>query len=288
LEDVEVYLGDRRAHLTLARRAMGLDGLYRIDATAPVLATDRLYLRAGGWQSNITQIGIQGGTNVSKPTGAIDAVYPPDDPSFGMATTFALMLHAGSFSTSFDIAPSAGPFDIAAVGESGGAIITIDPTAACVNGNGDTSQGTYQASISTVTPDGARGDFSGSVYPLWDYLTCDPTSACLSFPLSNIPPARLGGPWVAATQMLPPASVLTSAGGSALALGSGCLDDLMASANRSHLTIDGENNQGLSVFGGFLQLALGPSGGRVSTFTLYVDGVKIASKSVSYMAPYRP
>jgi uncharacterized protein (TIGR03437 family) len=287
-EDVEVYLGDRRAQVTLARRAMGLDGLYRIDATAPVLATDRLYLRAEGWQSNITQIGIQPGTNVSKATGAIDAVYPPAGPSSGMATTFALMLYAGSFSTSFDIAPSAGPFDIAAVGESGGAIITIDPTAACVDGNGVTSQGTYRASISTVTPDGARGDFSGSVYPLWDYLTCDTTWACLSFPLSSIPTARLGGPWVAATQMLPAASVLTSAGANALALGSGCLNDVTASANRSHLTIDGGNNQGLSVFGGFLQLALGPSGGRVSTFTLYVDGVKIASKSVSYMAPYRP
>jgi hypothetical protein len=205
-----------------------------------------------------------------------------------MATTFALMLHAGSFSTGFDIAPSAGPFDIAAVGESGGAIITIDPTAACVDDNGVTSQGTYRASISTVTPDGARGDFSGSVYPLWDYLTCDTTWACLSFPLSNIPPARLGGPWVAATQMLPAASVLTSAGTNALALGSGCLNDLTSSANRSHLAIDGQNNQGLAVFGGFLQLALGPSGGRVSTFTLYVDGVRIAYRSVSYMAPYRP
>jgi uncharacterized protein (TIGR03437 family) len=287
LEDVEVYLGDRRAHLTLARRAEGLDGLYRIDATAPALATDRLYLRAGGWQSNITQIGVQPGTNVSKATGAIDAVYPPAGPSSGMATTFALMLHAGTFSTSFDIAPSAGPFDIAAVGEGGGAIISIDPTASCVNDDGVTSQGTYQASISTVTPDGARGDFSGSIYPLWDYLTCDANWACLSFPLSTIPRARLGEAWVAATQTLPAASVLTSPGANAFAQTSGCLNDLMASASGSHLTIDGQNNKVLSVFGGFLQLPLGHSSSRVSTFTLYVDGVKIASKSVSYWAPYR-
>ena len=39
------------------------------------------------------------------------------------------MLHAGSFRVSFDVAPSARPFDIAAVGEGGGSIISIDPAA---------------------------------------------------------------------------------------------------------------------------------------------------------------
>ena len=41
--------------------AQRLTGLYRIDVSAPILATDRLYLRSGGWQSNITEIGIRGG-----------------------------------------------------------------------------------------------------------------------------------------------------------------------------------------------------------------------------------
>ena len=39
--------------------------------------------------------------------------------SFGPcgSETFSVMLHAGTFTTSFDIAPSAKPFDVAAVGD---------------------------------------------------------------------------------------------------------------------------------------------------------------------------
>jgi uncharacterized protein (TIGR03437 family) len=289
VEDVEVYLGERRADVVFAGLASGLTGFYRIGVSAPVLATDRLYLRSGGWQSNITEIGIRGGTNVSGVTGSIDGVYPSSDVSIGVATGFALMLHVGTFSTSLDITPSAGPFDIAAVGEGGGAIISIDPTASCENDSGATSRGKYAASISTVTPDGARGDFSGSIYPLWDYSTCDPAGwACLAFPLSTIPEPRLGRFWTAATQALPGANALTSAGANAFLQGSGCLADLVPAAGGSHLVIDAQSNRLFSVFGGFQQLALGPSSTRVSTFKLYVDGVRIASKDLSYKAPYRP
>ena len=287
VEDFEVYLGDRQANVVSARRAKGLTGFYRIDVLAPVLATGRLYLRAGGWQSNITQIGIRSGANVANVTGSIDGVYPTSDLSLGTATSFALMLHAGVFSTSFDIGPSAGPFDIAAVSEGGAALISIDPTASCVNDGGVQSRGTYTASIGTVTPDGARGDFSGSIYPLWDYLTCDPNSwTCLAFPLSTIPQQRLGQSWTTAIGSLPAANAIASAGANALARLSGCLTDLMPTGG-SHLVIDAQNNRTLRLFGGFEQLALGPSSTRLSTFTLYVDGVKVASKSISYMAPYR-
>lgn len=289
VEDFEVYLGDRRAYVVFAGLANGLTGFYRIDVTAPVLATDRLYLRSGGWQSNITEVGIRGGTNVSGVAGSIDGLYPSSDASFGLATSFALMLHVGTFTTSFDIAPSAGPFDVAAVGEGGGAIISIDPTASCENDSGATSRGKFTASISTVTPDGARGDFSSSIYPLWDYLTCDPAGwACLAFPLSTIPEPRLGKSWTAATQALPGANALTAAGANAFLRGSGCLADLMPAAGGSHLVIDAQNNRIFSAFGGFQQLALGPSSTRVSMFKLYVDGVRIASKDLSYRVPYRP
>ncbi len=285
--DFEVYLGDRRAEVITASRAQGLTGLYRIDISAPLLATDRLYLRSGGWQSNITQIGIRGGTNVSNVTGSIDGLYPSGDASSGLATSFAVMLHAGTFSTSFDISPSAGPFDIAAVGEGGGAIISIDPTASCVNDSGATSRGNYTASIGTVTADGARGDFSGSIVPLWDYLSCDPV-VCLGFPLSAIPAPRLDPFWVTAVHALPAPNAITEAGVNALQQISGCLADLFPAAGGSHFLIDAQDNRGFSVFGGFQQLALGFSNTRVSTFTLYVDGVKIASKALPYRVPYRP
>ena len=288
VENVDVYLGERKVEGAVVRRARGLAGLYRIDVGAPPLASDRLFLRAGGWQSNIVQIAIAGGGNLKNVTGTIAGLYPSTDPTAGEGTTFALMLHAGTFSTSFDIAPAAGRFDIAAVAEGGSALISIDPTAACTNDLGATSQGAYTAVIGTVTPDGARGDFSGSIYPLWDYLTCDPgTWECLAFPLSTIPASRLAPFWVKAIGQLPAATDLTSAGANAIAEVNGCLADLTPAGNPSHLVIDSKNNQVLSVFGGFVQLALGESKTRDSRFALYVDGVKIASTDVPYTAPAR-
>jgi uncharacterized protein (TIGR03437 family) len=287
--EFEVYLGDRRADVLSATRVGALTGLYRIEVSVPVLATDRLYLRSGGWQSNITDVGIRAGTNVSNVTGSIDGLYPSGQASAGAATSFALMLHAGTFSTAFDVRPTAGPFDIAAVGEGGAAIISIDPTAPCVNDLGATLRGTYTALISTVTPTGIRGDFSGSIVPLWDYSTCDPeTSVCLAFPLSTIPDPRLGKLWTAATQALPGANVITSPGANAFLQTSGCLADLFAAPGSSHIVIDTQHNRSYSTFGGLLQLALGPSSSRVSTFRLYVDGVRVATKDIAYTAPSRP
>jgi hypothetical protein len=285
--EIEVNLGERRANFHLTRRANGLTGLIRIDATAPVLASDRLYLRAGDWQSNITQIAVSHGANVSNVTGSINPMYPPATPSAGVASGFALMLYAGSFATAFDIAPSAGPFDIAAVGEGGSSLISIDPTASCTNDSGVASRGAYTASVGTITSDGARADFSGSIFPLWDFMTCSPTTwACLAFPLSTIPPARLGPSWTAAAQALPAASTIVSAGANAFTQVSGCLADLLPSGG-THLTIDAQHNQIFAIFGGFQQLALGDSKTRSTAFALYVDGVKIASQDVSYSVANR-
>jgi uncharacterized protein (TIGR03437 family) len=288
VDQFDVYLGDRRAEVISARLAPGMPGVYQVDAAAPVLATDRLYLRSGGWQSNITQIPVSPGANVANVTGSIDSLYPSSDPVTGAATSFAVMLYAGAFSISLDIAPSAGPFDIAAAGEGAASVISIDPTRSCEDDSGATSQGTYTGLVSTITPDGARGDFSGSIVPLWDYLTCDPSTwVCFAVVLSNIPPPRLGPAWTAAAQALPSPNVIFSPGANAFVQVSGCLADLLQPGS-SHLIIDAQHNRLLSVFGGFQQLALGPSKTRVATFSLYVDGMKIASKDVSYGVPYRP
>ena len=65
-------------------------------------------------------------------------------------------------------------------------------------------RGTYTASVSTITADGVRADFSGWMVPLWAYATCTPsTLECFAFPFSIVPEARLGMLWTAATQAMP-------------------------------------------------------------------------------------
>jgi hypothetical protein len=265
-----------------------------LNVIAPVPATDRLYLRSGGWQSNIVDIGIRRGTNTSNGKGSIEGLHPSSDPSFRVGTSFLVMLHAGTFTVSFDITSAAGAFDVAALGEAGSALISIDPASPCDNDSGTVSRGAYTASISTVTAAVARGDFSGSVVPLWDYLTCDPRSwECLASPLSTITQARLGQFWIRAAEMLPAPNLVVSPrgptlGGNGLLQIGGCLVDLLAASGGSQVVIDGQKNRLLSTFGGIVQLPLGAFMTRVSTFKLYVDGVQVASKDVNYVAPYRP
>jgi uncharacterized protein (TIGR03437 family) len=195
VEDLQVYLGDRQADVVSAH-GYGFDGFYRIDVTAPALATDRVYLQSNGWQSNIAEIGIARGNNVSNASGSMNPLFPLSGGTGSPATNFALMLHAGSFTASLDILPSATAFDIAAVGQAGGAIISIDPAATCENDAGANSKGAYTATIGTLTPASIGADFSGSIFPLWDYLTCSAQLTCFSFPLSIIPPSRLPPSWL--------------------------------------------------------------------------------------------
>jgi uncharacterized protein (TIGR03437 family) len=56
-DPVEVYLGERKAQVTFAGFAPGISGVYQLNVIAPALATDRIYLRSGGWQSNIVYMG---------------------------------------------------------------------------------------------------------------------------------------------------------------------------------------------------------------------------------------
>jgi hypothetical protein len=191
------------------------------------------------------------------------------------------MLHAGTFTAGFDINPSAAPFSVAAVGEAGGVVISINP-----------ASGSYTASTTTLTAAGASGDFSGSIVPLWDYATCDPrTFECLAFPLSTPTTQRLGPLWITATQMLPRPSSITAPGVNAIAMAGGCLGGFRPDEScigGSRFVIDSQNNANLSTFGGILQEPLGPFRTRVSRFKLYVDGVQIASKDVTYGVSYRP
>jgi hypothetical protein len=176
------------------------------------------------------------------------------------------MLHAGTFTVSFDIVPGAGPFAVAAVGEAGGTTISIDPAA-----------GTYTASVNTLTPAAAAGDFSNSIVPLWDYFSCDWKNAvCQQFPNSIIPVSLISAFWFRAIQMLPVLNTTAAASPNALLQVSGSLSG-------SRFTIDSQNNSAFSTFGGIVQVPYGPFELGISTFSLYVDGKLIAAKNLPYL-----
>jgi len=180
------------------------------------------------------------------------------------------MLHAGTFTVSFDVAAGAVPFAVAAVGEAGGTIISIDPAA-----------GTYTVSSTTLAPASARGDFSSSIASLWDYASCNwKTAACQPFPNSQIPPSRIDPYWARATQMLPAPNMAAVGSPNATMQGSDTLSG-------SHFAVDADNDSQLSSFGGIVQVPYGPFDVGVSSFNLYVDGKLIASKSLPYLLPQR-
>ena len=55
----------------------------------------------------------------------------------------------------------------------------------------------------------------------------------------------------------------------------------------TRLTIDNGTNAGVATFGAIVQMPLGPSETRVSTFSLYVDGRMMASKDIPYRVAHR-
>jgi len=286
VDAVEVYIGDQRAQVLFAGLAPGMPGLYQLNVMAPPLATDRIYLRSGGWQSKILHIGIPSGTNTANVRGTINGLYPSSDPGYpttpprpclgdndpgpcgpvGANDSLSVMMHAGTFTLSFDIVPGAAPFSVAAVGEAGGSIISIDPVT-----------GTYAASVSTPTPQARFGDYSSSIMPLWDYASCDWRSAlCAPFPANIVPLSRIDPYWARATQSLPAPNTTAVASANAFLQASGSL-------NGSHFAVDAQNNSSLSSFGGIIQVPYGPFDVGVSTFSLYVDGQLIASRALPYL-----
>ncbi len=288
----DVYLGERKTQGLLATAISGLPGVYQVRVTAPdFIATDRLYLISGDWQSNIVDVPILTGSNTTNVSGTIDGLYPSSDPYFTLprCTTddpnappcasgqdLSVMLHAGSFSVAYDLAPSnpaLGPFvTIAAVGEAGAVVIDVG------------RNGAYSASITVPATATRSGDFSTSGVSLWDYLSCSPTSAvCMPFPANRVLPGRLSPWWLQATGSLPDPNV-SSSGLIGIFQASG---SLAGSNGGAHFVIDAQNNAGLSKFGGLVQVPYGPFDKRVSTFKLYVDRKLVATKDLPYTVVHR-
>ena len=283
-DSFDVYLGEHKALVSSATPVSDRPGVYRIQITAPAfLASDRLFLASGVWQSNIVDVPIRPGSSTANVSGSIDGLYPssnpfftlpmcisddPDSPPCSPGQDFSVMLHAGTFSVAFDILPSAPPFEIAAVGEAGGTIISFNPPAG------------YTASLTVPTAAARTGNFQDSPVPLWDYSSCSPPSAqCVSFPANLIPPSRLSPYWLQATQALPPPGT----GGSS----PNVILQSTRSLSGSHFAIDAQNHAELSKFGGIIQVPYGPFDTRVSTFKLYVDGRLVATKNLPYTVVHR-
>jgi uncharacterized protein (TIGR03437 family) len=297
VDPVDVYLGERKAQVLYAGLAPGIPGVYQLNVVAPRMATDRLYLRSGGYQSTIVYVPIGFGSNmksISNIRSSITATFsipgsltpglpPPELQSYPQIRCsnqayseacvddgLPFMLHAGLFSVSFDILPSAAPFDVAAVGEGGGVIISINPAA-----------GTYTASVATLSDDARNGSFQNSTVPLWDYRTCNSSTAVCSlrYPPGGIPGGQLPAWWSVALRTLPAPNV-PGVWPSAFVETSGVL-------NGSHFAVDSQTNSALSRFGGIVQLPYGPFDSMVSTFTLYIDGVAVTTAAMNYLPAYR-
>src|SRR5204863_3002377 len=95
LDPLDVYLGERKAKVMVASLAAGRPGIYQLTVMVPLMASDRLFLRSGGWQSNIVYlstyseefgpVSIPAGKNTANVSGAIEGLYPSADPSFPQA-----------------------------------------------------------------------------------------------------------------------------------------------------------------------------------------------------------
>ena len=212
----KVYIGDQKAQVPYAGLAPGLPGIYQLNALVPPLATDRIYVRSGGWQSNIVHIERPKWDEYGKRSRALSMgcilraipAYPttPQRPCVGdndpgpcgptnVFDGLSIMLHAGVFTVSFDIVPGAGPFSVAAVGEAGGSIISIDPAA-----------GTYTASVTTLTakPKGAGDYFQhDNAFVGITAVATGRARMCQPFPANIVPVSRIDPYWARATGMLP-------------------------------------------------------------------------------------
>ena len=274
---IDVYIGDSKASVLFAGLAPGFPGIYQLNVSPAGVVSDRLYLRARAWQSNITQIGLVAGMNVTNVTGSVEGLYPatnPSQPPYNMApmagpVSISVMPLAGAFSVAFDIQSDAKPFQVLAAGEAGSSLIDIDPRA-----------GKWEATVTVPTPFTRLGDFSNTEFgTIWDLLSLTPAGVMTPFPGNILPRSRVDPSWTLSAQYLPMPTVAWQGSSMSQMKASGIL------ARGARFVVNNQVNSSLAVFGGFLQISpFGPKD-RKTTFSLYVDGKLIASKDASYKVP---
>jgi hypothetical protein len=272
-DEVQVFIGEVPCLVQFAGLAPGFPGIYQLNVIPPAVpASNRLYIVENGVTSNVTTLPIQGGTNVTNVQGSIDGVYPASgiyaarnaNKPTGGPVSFSEMLNAGAATVSFDIRPNAQPFTVTAVGPGAIAFLQIDPAG-----------GTWQGYVTSPTLAVRVGDFSPSGIVVYDLLSGTP------FPGNIIPASRFDPIEVQAASLLPFPNVFPSAP-SPNATFLYASRPLMQSG---HFSIgSGQAFDDLSnlYFGGFVNIGQPPPSTQTAEFLLFVDGILVATKEVSY------
>jgi uncharacterized protein (TIGR03437 family) len=266
----EVYMGDYSvpAPVAFAGLAPGLPGVYQINVTPQILATDRLYLRSGGQLSNMVQIPLKAGQNVSNASGTIEVVYPTAQ----VPITWTPYLMVVRITARMNIGAAAGPFAIAAVTDGfPSAVITVDP-----------ENGTYQGSMPVPTQASHFEDFSSSSDIRYDLLTCSSGpngGTAIPFPGNILPLSRipLQEPQILSQLPLPDTLIPRSAVG---------LLTVKGQATRASIfAIDGSNNSALATFAAYIPVGTPcAQRGQTTTVRLLIDGTQVASTDVPWSA----
>jgi uncharacterized protein (TIGR03437 family) len=266
----EVFAGEDSAPapVAFAGLAPGLPGVYQINVTPQLLASDRLYLRSGGKLSNMVQIPLKAGQNVGNASGTLEVVYPTAQ----VPITWTPYLMVVRITARMDIAAAAGPFAIAAVTDGfPSAVIEVDP-----------ANGTYQGLIPLPTQLSHVEDFSISPDIRYDLLTCNlgPNgTTAFPFPGNILPFSRV--PFQEAQILshlpLPDTPLPASAVG---------LLTVKGQAKRgSTFAIDGSNNSALATFAAYIPLkTMCAQGSQTTTVRLLIDGAQVASVDVPWSA----
>ena len=273
-DQVQVFIGEVPCQVQFAGLAPGFPGIYQLNVIPPQAPlSNRLYIAENGVTGNVTTLSIPVGTNVTNVQGSIDGLYPASgtyasqlgatQPTSG-PVSFSEMLNAGAATVSFDIRPNAQPFTVVAMGPGATAVLQIDPT-----------DGTWQGYATLPTQVARVGDFSGYSTVVYDLLSGTP------FPGNIIPVSRFDPIEFKAAGLLPIPNVFptTPSPNATFAYAS---RPLMQSG---HFSIgSGQASDDLSnlYFGGFVNIGQPPPSSQTAEFLLFVDGMLVATKDVSY------
>lgn len=278
-QPLQVFLGDQPATVLFAGLAPGFPGIYQVNVQPNGASTDRAYLRSGGWQSNITQIGMTAGANVSNVTGLIAGFYPATSnlpltygsSSFQGPVYSSVMPVVGVLNVKFDIAANAQPFDVVATSEAATAMIHFD-----------TAKGTYTATLTVPSTAARAGNFGSTEFtPVLDFASCSsgtgvlPSYGCIPFPGNIIPASETDPEADFALNDLPSPTSTTAGSANSTVVTTGTFTP-------GTFTIDAQNHPELTVFGGFFQIPFIGAKTRNTNFSLYVDGKLIGSQTATY------
>jgi hypothetical protein len=174
------------------------------------------------------------------------------------------MLNAGAATVSFDIRPNAQPFTVVAVAPGATAFLQIDPAG-----------GTWQGYVTSPTPVARAGNFLLDSIVVYDLLSGTP------FPGNIIPLSRLDPNGVQAASLLPlpDVSPTTPSPNATFVYAS---RPLMQSGHFSIGSGQASDDLGNLYFGGFVNIGQPPPSTQTAEFLLFVDGMLVATKDVSY------